>query len=1130
MKNLPKLPEVIELIRPDDLLNLWIETDNLRLERDPPVDEPPNTANSAENAPAFLVVDNPKLPALLRVIFPPQHIAEFAVFESDPKITNDTSGSDASAKKAHEDREKAKADYAAKNPDADENKPLGIIIIDPNPIPLSGTAPFNARIAAASRLVFSVPVGRRIPYTLEGLLDWRGLEPVLHPIASLSEDASAAQRADAPPISAPTANQTALELPYRLLISPDRAAIWSHRTQPFGTRGRYELWHTRLVAPNGESYSEKHPAPLRALWSPDYRPDLKSEDRNRQGTTSIGEGKAGRSALSDDDRHQLVILTSAFHGYETDPVIPVSSTNRNVQNQVNNRLSFVSFWQTSYNPKPFHASQLMLSPLGGWLKSRGMWIPPRTAEIIKPRGIFDVATSKGLRDLFAPFVQADGNPERLRSLLNQPDLSFVAKSAKPADEQLDLSEWAHIATQGRDHYVRVVYEGELWPFRHKAAMVKVTERKFVKGPGNIVIACLVQRVFIVVREPEKVVHDPKKNIYRYDSPLTKVRLTTLVTPNLAEPKPIVGRSFWIEVGADAARQKFRFHAVGTDHAGREVDFTIPLIFASISDSQDIVKDATGKTKKDHIDTAYNEATDRAADFLGAKLAFTPLSGNENPLLATRAVLFEADPASRPPRLLSAEITIPSLAALLGKDTPVKIAYDDTGANAYAQNGYVPANLTGVFAKLVDVLPLGFRADQAGGFATPNQTLTALSRAQGPVAGSIAEAIADNFQPDKVFSPSGVSDLPLLFGTFGLDKLLKSGSLSSQAPKITTERTGSDALTQLVWMPQISKEVSVGVADFKYVGMDNPPVLDIRGETVTPIGKGLSRSLFTGTLKDFDITLLSSVTIHFTKFSFTSLNGEKAEIKVTLNSAKPLEFLGDLKFIEELRNAIPPELFDDGASVTITAAGICAGFSVGLPPLEIGVFALKDVSLGAALTLPFLDGKPLFDFNMSERANPFQLRVAFFAGGGFFHLQMDTKGMRQLEAALEFGAAFGLSIAVATGEVHAMAGIYFAIERKDFPDGTTKNNCTLTGFMRLGGRLSVIGIIRLSVEFNLSFTYQEASDKAFGRATVTVMVEVLFISVSVALTVERAFGGAGDPVFLQTFPKPEIWHEYASAFA
>ncbi len=1099
MSHLPKLPEVIKLIRPDDLLNLWIEPENLRLERDPPL-----VAGALDDGQVFLVVDDPARLALLRVIFPPQHIAEFAVFESDPSpnIANDSSGSDANAK-----REKAKADSAAQNPDVDENKPLGII--DPNPLPSPGTAPFNARIAAASRLVFSVPAGRRIPYTVEGLLDWRGLIPVLHPIAALDKDASAAQRAAAPSISAPTADQTALELPHRLLISPGSAAEWTHRTQPFGARGRYELWHTRLVMPNGENFSEldfEHPAPLRALWSPDYRPDLKSVDRERQGTSSIGKDAAGRSALSDDDRHQLVVLTSAFHGYETDLLLPVFSSFLGGQNQAAVKERFVKLGPVSYRPTPFLASQVMLSSLGGWLKSRGTWTPPRATQATKSTSIWDMATSKGLLKLHTTLV--GDNPARLRSFIDVPDFSPTAEP-----EQLDLSEWVHVATQGRDHYVRVVYEGELWPFRHKAAMVKITERKFVQGYNGIVVACLVQRVFIVVREPEKVV-------FRHDSPLTKVRLTTLVTPNLAEPTPIGGtsRSFWIDVGSPG--KKFRFHALGTDHDDREVDFTIPLIFASISDT-------ANSAAKTAIDEAYNMTSDREADFSGAKLAFTPLAGSENPLLATRTVLFQAVPDSRPPQLKSAKVTIPALAELLGTDKAINVIYDDTGPNDYATNGYVADNKTGVFAKLKEALPLGFRADQAGGFATPNQTLTALSRAQGPVAGDIGKAITGSFDPNGIFPPTapvGVPGLPLLFGTFGLNKLIKDGNLSTQAPKVTTVREANAFVTRLEWNPEVVDSLRLDVVEFIKKGDSNK--LDIQGETRTPIDNSQPSSLFHGALKNFDIILLDSVKIHFTEFAFASRNGEKPDIKVALDSLKPLEFTGDLEFIEDLRNAIPPGLFGDGASLTVTAEGIRAGFSVALPPLEIGVFALKDVSLGAALTLPFLDGKPILDFNVSERANPFQLRVAFFAGGGFFHLQMDTKGMRQLEVSLEFGAAFGLSIAVATGEVHAMAGIYFAITR----EADDKHYCTLTGFMRLGGRLSVIGIIRLSVEFNLSFTYEEASDKAFGRATVTVMVEVLLISVSVALTVERAFGGAGDPVFLQTFPEPEIWREYASAFA
>ena len=1105
MSPLPELPEVIELIRPDDLLNLRIVPTNLRLERDPPADAPAGQENPVENAAMSLVVDDANLPALLRVIFPPQHIAEFAAFESDPtpKVTPDAGGP-----KANQDREQA--DRAS----ADGNRPLGDL--DPDPLPAPGTGLFKARIAAASRLVFRVPAGRRIPYTVEGLLDWRGLEPLLHPIAALGEDASDAQRAAAPPISAPTADQTALELPYRLLISPGKASTWTHRTQPFGAHGVYELWHTRLVAPSDNGVHEldaEHPAPLRALWSPDYQPD--NPDRNRQGTQTIDGGAAGRSALSDDDRHQIVVLTSAFHGYETDRFQPFFVATR--RESAIALPSFIDFdlGPAPYVPEPFRASQLMLSPLGGWLKSRGAWTPPRTAAAPKPTRRQYTATRQGLRELYQLFVGANGARADVRRVIEWPDFTSVKRQV---GEQLDLSEWVHVATQGRDHYVRVVYEGELWPFRHKAALVKVTERKFVQRPDQLVLACLVQRVFIVVREPEKIVA-------RYDSPLTKVRLTTRVTPNLTEPVYLAGtkRSFWVNVGVKPG-EKFRFHAVGTDHDNREVDFTLPLIFASISDT-------AVSAAKQAIDVAYNAAADRAADFMGANVAFTPLDGSDNPLLATRAVLFKADPGLKPPLLQDASITIPALAALLGKDQTVRIAYDDTGEHGYATNGYVPANVIGVFAKLVDTLPLGFRADQAGGFATPNQTLSALSRGHGPVAGDIGKAMADSFDPAGVFPQSPLPDvptLPLLFGTFGLDKLLKVGSLSAQAPTIVTVPEGNAIVTRLRWQPELESPVDVGVV--KFIKQGATKKLDIGGETRVPFDGSAPSSLFTGTLREFDIVLLDSVTIHFTEFAFTSRNGQTPAVKVALDSSTPLEFSGDLQFVEELRNAIPPGLFGDGASLSIVDAGIRAGFAIGLPPLEIGVFALKDVSLGAALTLPFLDGKPILDFNVSERASPFQLRVAFFAGGGFFHLQMDTRGMRQLEVALEFGAAFGLSIAVATGEVHAMAGIYFAIVRKDLSDGTSENNCTLTGFMRLGGRLSVIGLIRLSVEFNLSFTYQTESDKAYGRATVTVMVEVLFVSVSVSLTVERAFGGSADPVFRQTFPERETWREYASAFA
>jgi hypothetical protein len=138
----------------------------------------------------------------------------------------------------------------------------------------------------------------------------------------------------------------------------------------------------------------------------------------------------------------------------------------------------------------------------------------------------------------------------------------------------------------------------------------------------------------------------------------------------------------------------------------------------------------------------------------------------------------------------------------------------------------------------------------------------------------------------------------------------------------------------------------------------------------------------------------------------------------------------------------------------------------------------------------------------------------------------------LEASFEFGATAALDIGVASGEVHIMAGIYFKMEKKPV-EGLPGEQMvsSLSGYLRCGGSLSVLGIVRISVEFLLSFTYYAPPvDKAKGRATLTVEVEILCFSKSIELTVERAFGGSGDPTFEQMFDTPELWAEYAGAYA
>ncbi|MDQ3676366.1 MAG: hypothetical protein M3401_06115 [Actinomycetota bacterium] len=528
-----------DITRPDDLLNLQIEGVNLRLD----------TTDATRPA---LVVADVQHAAYLVVTFPPQAVAETAYFESSS----------------------LKPD--APSPSEPANSPGAKTSDDPLNLPgVAGAHPSVAQLAHRSRLVFDISPVTRIPYSMAGLLDWSQLRLNVSPIAAIGPNPPAEQITGAPAIAPPGPNETALELPYRLWISPNRDVAWSHRLTPFTARGRTELWHTRLMARQGQLAGDPTVGgrvALRAIWSPDY-------DQAAPPAPAKSDADLGRTAMSANDRHQLVVLTSAFHGYEVD--VEISALIGGIP------LRFTR----PHVPAPFEAEQLILSPLGGWLRSRGHWDPPRRELDSDAWPLADLENILRLLnpsfDIRGPIAgdqiqeAEDRHDQRLvidrRRSPRRPTFPGVFKQPEP--EQLDLSEWVHVATQGRDHYVRIVYEGELLPFGHRAALVKVTERKFKQNQA-IVGAYLMQRMFIVVREPERSFAAGDRSM-----PLKRVRLTTTVTPDIADPAYILGskRSFWVEVASNPpAREPFRFHAVGTDISGRSVDFTIPLVFMSIS--------------------------------------------------------------------------------------------------------------------------------------------------------------------------------------------------------------------------------------------------------------------------------------------------------------------------------------------------------------------------------------------------------------------------------------------------------------------------------------------------------------------------------------------------------------------
>jgi hypothetical protein len=259
----------------------------------------------------------------------------------------------------------------------------------------------------------------------------------------------------------------------------------------------------------------------------------------------------------------------------------------------------------------------------------------------------------------------------------------------------------------------------------------------------------------------------------------------------------------------------------------------------------------------------------------------------------------------------------------------------------------------------------------------------------------------------------------------------------------------------------------------------------------------------------------------------------------------IKFVGPLSFVEALRDLIPLDGFSDPPYLDISTKGIDAGFSVALPSIGLGLFNLSNVSLGAGFTVPFI-GQPLsVRFNFCTREQPFQLSIALFGGGGFFAITIDPLGVQVLEAAFEFGACVSINLGVASGGVSVMAGIYFRMER---------DSATLSGYFRLEGHVSVLGILSISIELYLALSYETKTGKAAGIARLTVEVSVFMFSFPVTITCERKFAGSnGDPTFRQvmgtsTDPKLPLadellaidtapdsattyaWRDYCEAFA
>ena len=581
---------------------------------------------------------------------------------------------------------------------------------------------------------------------------------------------------------------------------------------------------------------------------------------------------------------------------------------------------------------------------------------------------------------------------------------------------------------------------------------------------------------------------------------------------------------------------------------------MPLLF---------VDEVINQDKHAEVRRAYNlpaTTSRRTAPLNGGTILYAPFdpgTDKGDPNLPTQRMTFAAgdltsyhlDRANWYPETGAASVGIRPLQKLLGQpDAVADVAYPQV----YKDHGFGEAdpskNKGKLFLQLVEqphTLAFGggsgAKSDALGALAAPQMAILGLSKVMGPVAGQPPKP-ADLKDPAKIeaalgkvvggqFDPTDFFSGATILGGVKLADILKVATdlTKAEVPKLLSRDLPDRVEASFDWHTTIAKPDPLKLVMPRADGAGDSP-LTMRGVVTTPIGAAASSSFeATATLGNFKVNLFGFIILWFDELSFAARKGQKPDVAVDLHPTDAVMFGGPLEFVNELREYIPSNGFSDPPSLSVTPSGIAASYSLTLPALGVGVFALKNASLGAGFNLPFDATPASVRFNFSERQHPFSLTVSLLGGGGFFAIGISSRGVQEIEAAIEFGAEIAINLGVASGGVEIKAGVYFHWLEK-VPD---KGSVELTGYVRLHGELSVLGLISASLTFNLQLGFLKAggTTTVWGEATLTIEVEVLFISFDVSVTCRKEFDGPdADPKFIEQVPDIETWDEYCGAFA
>ncbi len=512
----------------------------------------------------------------------------------------------------------------------------------------------------------------------------------------------------------PALNETAVELPFRLQLSPNGEARFAHDALPASSAatGHTSLWLTRM-AKKKEADSDIHEPldePIRAIWARGGPESDQTIFTDHWDATPHAMGpdtkpfKLFRQTLDDRDRYNVVHLSGNFalHGGHHEPV---------------------------------NCQRLMLSSMGGWLDARGDWHVPPGLSVEQWVHHAAQARDHYVRVIYKGYCLPFGHRV---SLVKVSERFFL--KGEPGNPAYVLQRMYFIVREP----VREFPETRLF--------------KMVGGKRQYYHRAFPFPVVRLLTEVTPDIADPSA--------------TQLYVNCKAQGQAM----FWPSIPTSGGSEPFRFKYEATDLDGNPVHFDLPAIFIDNAVANPVVGDVMDgfhAAQQDWLTPAHEPW--RTAIMQRQKVALAPPSKPGDTANEVERIVFGSEtegllgniesPLMRP-SIIQAEVRLPTIGALTGGTGNNVLNYEEGFLSL--ETGFGDGE---VYAKLQaggQALDFTSCGNRSGGFVQPSLAPTGLSRLKGPVSGDLAQVAAGQFKPTDFFG----SLSPLLFGCIPLGELVK----------------------------------------------------------------------------------------------------------------------------------------------------------------------------------------------------------------------------------------------------------------------------------------------------------------------------------------------------------------------